>query len=275
MAYSYDAVNRLSSVTDASGITSYTYDAVGNLGSFAYPNGVLTSYHYNSLNRLTSMQSTCAAGTGCTPGSALAGYVYTLAPAGDRLNVSELSGRTVQYGYDDLYRLTSETVGGSPAGNNGAINYTYDATGNRVQRNSTLPAIPATGLLNYDANDHVPTDPYDANGNLLNGGVGSNLFDFENHLVSAGGVTLVYDGDGNRVSETIAGVTTNYLVADLNTTGFSQVVEESQGGAVFRAYSYGLALISERQTIAGAASTSFYGYDGHGSVRSLTNRPGL
>jgi RHS repeat-associated protein/uncharacterized repeat protein (TIGR01451 family) len=275
MTYGYDALNRLRSVTDASGVTSYTYDAVGNLGSFAYPNGVLTNYNYNSLNRLTSMQSTCATGTGCgAPGSALAGYIYTLGPTGNRLNVAELSGRTVQYGYDDLYRLTSETLGGDPAGHNGAISYTYDAVGNRVSRNSTLPAIPATGLLNYDANDRISTDPYDTNGNLLNGGVGSNRFDFENRLVSAGGVTIVYDGDGNRVSETVAGTTTNYLVTDLNTTGYSQVLEELQGGAVSRAYSYGLGLISERQTIAGAASTSFYGYDGHGSVRSLTDGTG-
>lgn len=32
--------------------------------------------------------------------------------------------------------------------------------------------------------------------------------------------------------------------------------------------------ISERQTISGTATTSFYGYDGHGSVRQLTNSTG-
>ena len=275
MTYSYDALNRLHSATDVSGVTSYTYDAAGNLGSFAYPNGVLTNYSYNALNRLTSMQSTCATGVGCgAPGSVLAGYTYTLVPSGNRVSVAELNGRNVQYGYDDLYRLTSEAVSGAPSGTNGAISYTYDAVGNRVLRNSTLPAISATGLLNYDSNDRISTDPYDANGNLLNAGVGSNLFDFENRLVSAGGVSIVYDGEGNRVSETVAGVTTNYLIADLNTTGFSQLMEELQGGSVSRVYSYGLALINERQTIAGTASTSFYGYDGHGSVRSLTNEAG-
>jgi hypothetical protein len=29
-------------------------------------------------------------------------------------------------------------------------------------------------LLNYDANDRTATDPYDANGNLLNAGTGAN-----------------------------------------------------------------------------------------------------
>ena len=48
-------------------------------------------------------------------------------------------------------------------------------------------------------------------------------------------------------------------------------MDELQGGAVSRTYSYGLALISERQTLAAAPVTSFYGFDGHGSVRYLTS----
>ena len=103
---------------------------------------------------------------------------------------------------------------------------------------------------------------------------GSNVYDFENRLVSAGGVTLVYDGDGNRVKETVAGVTTSYLVADQNLTGYAQVLDEIQSGAVTRTSSYGLELIDERQTIAGTLTTSFYGYDGHGSVRFLTDSTG-
>ena len=274
MTYAYDQLNRLASVTDASGVTTYSYDAVGNLGGFAYPNGVSTSYNYNTLNRLTQMQSTCATGAGCgTPGTIIASYAYTIGPAGNRLSVAELSGRTVNYTYDDLYRLTSETISGS-ASQNGAIGYQYDSVGNRLQRNSTVPAIPATGLLNYDANDRTSTDPYDNNGNLLNGGVGSNVYDFENRLVQAGGVKIAYDGDGNRVSETVAGVTTKYLVADQNLTGYAQVMDELQGTTVTRAYSYGLELINERQTVSGTPKTSFYGFDGHGSVRFLTNATG-
>ena len=145
--------------------------------------------------------------------------------------------------------------------------------GNRLQRSSTLPAIPATGLLNYDANDRTATDPYDANGNLLNGGVGSNIYDFENHMVAAGGVTLAYDGDGNRVKETVAGVATSYLVADQNLTGYAQVMDELQGGAVSRTYSTAF-MISQQRTLPVRSTTSFYGFDGHGSVRFLTSSTG-
>ena len=210
-------------------------------------------------------------------------------PAGNRLSVAELSGRTVistpsrvnparaggtAYGYDDLYRLTSETVASDPKGNNGQVTYTLDNVGNRLQLNSTLPAIVPTGLLSYDANDRVSTDTFDANGNTTINSGQTNVYDFENHLVQRGGVTLVYDGDGNRVKETVAGVTTAYLVADQNPTGYAQVLDEIQGGAVTRTYSYGLELINERQTIAGTLTTSFYGYDGHGSVRFLTSSTG-
>ena len=89
-----------------------------------------------------------------------------------------------------------------------------------------------------------------------------------------GGVTVVYDGDGNRVSETVGGITTKYLVADQNLTGYAQVVDELQSGSVTRTYSYGLDLIAERQSIGGTLTTSFYGYDGHGSVRFLTDSTG-
>jgi RHS repeat-associated protein len=220
------------------------------------------------------MQSTCTTGTGCvTPGTAISNYSYTLGAAGNRLSVSELSGRTVNYSYDDLYRLTSETISGASS-QNGTISYQYDPVGNRLQRNSTVPAIPATGLLNYDANDRSSTDPYDNNGNLLNSGVGSNLYDFENHLVQSGGVSIVYDGDGNRVSESIAGTATNFLVADLNPTRYAQVLDELQNGTVRRTYTYGLERINERQSLNGTLTTSFYGYDGHGSVRFLTNTAG-
>jgi RHS repeat-associated protein len=161
-------------------------------------------------------------------------------------------------------------VSGDPGGKNGAVSYNFDSVGNRVQRKSTLPAVVATGLLNYDGNDRTATDPYDANGNLLQSGAGTNVYDFENRLVQAGGVALVYDGDGNRVQETVAGVTTNYLVADQNLTGYAQVMDELQNGTVSRSYTYGLSLINQR-LMANGQGLSFFGFDGHGSVRYLTS----
>jgi RHS repeat-associated protein len=118
------------------------------------------------------------------------------------------------------------------------------------------------------------SDTYDNDGNTINSLGTANAYDFENHMVQDGFVTIVYDGDGNRVSETVAGVTTNFLVDTQNPTGYAQVVDELQSSAVTRTYSYGLERISESQTINSTWTPSFYGYDGHGSVRQLTDSAG-
>jgi RHS repeat-associated protein len=262
--YAYDALNRLAAVTDnrlASGTTSYTYDNAGNLQSYLYPNGVQSLYTYDPLNRLTNLALSKSA--------ALATYAYTLGLAGNRTAVAELGGRQVTYTYDALYRLTGETIAGGTV--NGAIGYTYDAVGNRLTRTSTVaPVPPATST--YDANDRLATDVYDANGNTTGSGANSYGYDFENHLIAqnGNGVAIVYDGDGNRVAKTVGGATTRYLVDDRNLTGYAQVLEELSGGTVQRVYTYGLNRISQSQS----SGTSFYGYDGHGNVRILTDTTG-
>ncbi|HKV40042.1 MAG TPA: RHS repeat-associated core domain-containing protein [Blastocatellia bacterium] len=126
----------------------------------------------------------------------------------------------------------------------------------------------------YDADDRLGSDQYDADGNTTLSTGTANTYDFENRMVTHGNVSIVYDGDGNRVAETVGGVTTQYLVDTQNLTGYAQVVDELQNGAVTRAYSYGLERISETQPIHSTLTTSFYGYDGHGSVRQLTNATG-
>jgi RHS repeat-associated protein len=225
----------------------------------------LTQGNVPSSARLTQMGASKNAG-------ALSNYAYALGPAGNRTTVAELSGRAVAYGYDALYRLTSETITNDPANRNGTTQYTYDAVGNRRQLFQNGGMVNA---YNYDADDRLASDQYDANGNTTNSLGIANAYDFENHLVTHGAVTIVYDGDGNRVSETVGGVTTNYLIDSVNPTGYAQVMDELVSGAVTRTYAYGLERISENQQIASTWTPSFYGYDGHGSVRQLTNAAGV
>jgi RHS repeat-associated protein len=70
------------------------------------------------------------------------------------------------------------------------------------------------------------------------------------------------------------GVTKQYLVDDLNPSGYAQVVEELTGGSVQRTCTYGLQRISEEQIVGSTWTPSFYGYDGMGNVRQLTNAAG-
>ena len=262
VSYAYDALNRLSTVTDnrlTEGVTTYDYDDVGNLASYTYPNGVTHSHMYDEVNRLVNLSVT-------NTGGPLASYSYTLGPPGNRTRVVELGGRTVDYTYDDLYRLTSETIAGGTS--NGTIRYRYDPVGNRLERTSTVGPVPPTGHV-YDANDRLVTETYDANGNTIASGGRNYSYDFENRIQKVDGDTIgiLYDGDGNRVAKTVRGLTTRYLVDDRNLTGYAQILEELITGSVDRTYTYGLDLISSSR----AFGTRFYGYDGHGNVRLLVD----
>ena len=207
--------------------------------------------------------------------AAKASYNYQLDAAGNRKQVTESSGRVVNWSYDGIYRLTNETISIDPHSVNGSVGYGLDPVGNRQSQSSTLPGI-ETGSFTYDPDDRLNTESYDANGNTLTTGGKTFAYDFENRLktMNNGAVTIQYDADGNRVAKTVNGVTTRYLVDDLNPAGYAQVVEEVTNGAVTRQYTYGLQRISQTQQIANAWTPAFYGYDGAGTVRLLTDSTG-
>lgn len=269
VAYDYDELDRLESVTDggpAGGTTLYTRDAKGNTLGVTLPNGVQTAFTYDTLDRTTAVAY--------SRGATLASYTQTLDPTGRRLSVAEHNGRTAAWSYDPLYRLTGETVTGDPVAH-GSASYTYDAVGNRLTRTSTLPAV-YSATSTYDANDRLVGDAYDANGNTRSSNGVTFTYDFEDRLtgVNGGAVRVVYDGDGNRVAKTAGGVTTRYLVDDLSPTRYSQVVEELVDGAVARTYTYGERLISQSLRGGGAWQTRYFGHDAQGSVRFLTDGNG-
>ena len=228
-----------------------------------YPNGLQSQFTYDDLNRITAMNA------------AKASYSYTLGPTGNRTGAVESSGRTLNWTYDGIYRLTNETISLDPHSVNGSVGYGLDPVGNRQSQTSSIPGI-GTGSFTYDPDDRLNTETYDANGNTLTTAGKTFAYDFENRLKSMnnGAVTIQYDADGNRVAKTVAGVTTRYLVDELNPTGLAQVVEEVTGTTASRFYTYGLQRISENQQISNAWTPSFYGYDGGGTVRLLTDSAG-
>ena len=127
--YAYDDLGRLDSVNDT---TQYTYTAVGSRQSVSLPNGVYTHYAYNNLNRLTSLVHFESS----QMSSVISSYDYTLKADGMRKQAAEYiekaSGadeHTVDYSYDNLNRLESETVGADYD-----VSYTYDLAGNRKTR---------------------------------------------------------------------------------------------------------------------------------------------
>jgi RHS repeat-associated protein len=181
----------------------------------------------------------------------------------------------VGWSFDGIYRLTGETVTNDPSGDNGSVSYSLDPVGNRLSQTSSLHNVPTVGFT-YSVDDTLLGETYDGNGNVTATGGKTFSYDSQNELISANGgpVTVMYDGFGNRVSKTANGVTTKYLVDDLNPTGYTQVFDELTGSTVTRTYTYGLQRISENQVVDSVWTPSFYGYDGFGTVRQLTNTAG-
>jgi RHS repeat-associated protein len=281
--YVYDALNRLKAFTDATGTTTYAYTAVGNVASTTYPNGVVASYHYDGLHRLTRLDNT-------GPGGPISSYVYTLGPAGNRVQVVEsgpaTTGRMVFYTYDAVYRLVEELIDEPGTVNDAQLEYAYDGVGNRTTM--TRDGV-ATSYV-YDANDRLISHAtggtttsytYDDAGNLASRTIGAvtdvYTYDAESRLVAAdvqdgsnpGPVTYGYDADGMRTSVTSNGQTTTYLL-DKNREHAQVVLETSPAGTV--SYGYGLDLVS--QTRPGGATT-FHLYDGQLSTRQLTTAAGV
>ena len=186
-----------------------------------------------------------------------------------KLSVSESTGRGENYNYDAIYRLLNENITGGPS--NGSLGYGLDAVGNRTSLTSTLAELQSQ-TASYDADDRISGDTFDANGNTLTSNGVTYGYEFEDRSVSTStGVQIVYDGDGNRVSETVGEITTKFLVDEHNPTRYAQVAEEIVNGAVAAQYTYGVMRISQNR----AATVSYYGYDGGGSVRQLLNTAGV
>ena len=90
----------------------------------------------------------------------------------------------------------------------------------RPSQSSALQSINSDSF-SCNPDDESTGEMYEADGNVTETGGKTFAYDSQNELVSmnGGAVSLVYDGDGNRVEETANGTTTRYLVDDLNPTG--------------------------------------------------------
>jgi RHS repeat-associated protein len=311
--YGYDPLGRLVAVNPdtlpSSGADArYTYDAVGNLHSTSYRNAVATTYTFNPRNWLRCLTSVLGAvvvasfdydGALAAPGQPWLAETR-LSPTGQRRAMMETVGtatRTVAYGYDLLSRLTKEDIQSATAGPAALVAYDgtgtgqgYDRVGNRRSRQvtGTLPGVSAYAGDTFNLRDLLNPNPqtgytYDLNGNTTQEPGGTlYAYDAENRLVKVTKpdgttITLAYDADGNRVKKVVDAPgtandsTTLYLVDDRNPTGYAQVVEERDGaGATTVTYTYGLDLVCQRRGV----MVSYYGYDGLGSVRYLTDETG-
>jgi RHS repeat-associated protein len=276
--FSYDALNRLSGVTDNSGgVTTYSYDAAGNRTGLSMPDGTTTTYAYDPLNRLTSEAS------GKADGTRLASFIYALDAVGNRISETDANGSMITYTYDPLNRVTAEQHVDGSGTPTGSAAYSYDAVGNLLARSGSLGIGTVTYAYNAD-NQLVSANSisyaYDGAGNRVSATDGTQVthyaYDARGRLAGyqppAGGATAyTYDVDGMLQSVSGPAGNINYLVDPNSTTGYAQVVQQSDAlGTILDTYTYGRDLLEETA----GRPTSYVHEDGLGSVRLLTDPAG-
>ncbi|MFI5458474.1 MAG: SdrD B-like domain-containing protein [Isosphaerales bacterium] len=281
-SYSYSAQGNLTSATDAQGhVTSFLYGNPNNpdlLTEVDYPDGTWLKFSYNIV--------------------------------GQRTQSVDQTGFTTNYAYDSLGRLSELTDGSG----NLIVQYTYDAAGNLIQKdmgNGTRTAYTYNGdgnvlsITNY-ALDHVTVNSFDdytynALGNVLTDtnqdGEWVYNYDADSQLVQAvftpnstnpDGLTAqdlqyVYDAAGNRISETVNGVTTTYVANNVNeytssttngvTTSYQydfagNLIAQSVGASTT---TYTFNVLNELTAVNGPGLTASYGYDPLGNLITRTS----
>ena len=298
--YGYDNAGDLTSVTQVNAgqpnlVTTYTYNATtGLLATETRPNDTETIYTYdtsgNLIDILAQRTSTSAL---------IEEYHYTVDASGRRTMMVDTttSGSTAQaYVYDNFGQLVQVTYSNDATidSSDEVVGYTYDADGNRLTE-TTYPhgmAGGASQVLQYtygyedrlisttDQNGTVVDQySYDWRGNVVQKvtptGTTLYAYDAQNNLVSvndgANHVEYAYDGAGRRISETVKGVTTRYVV-DPSSADYQTIEELNGSGDMTATYIYGLERIDG--ILPGSSSETYYLDNALGSVGALTNSSG-
>jgi RHS repeat-associated protein len=272
-SYTYDGLDRVTKITynDASTVV-YAFDGNGNLTSQADSNGT-DAFTFDSQNRLTKET---------LPGAKTNTYTYDL--AGNLATVAD-SGGTVTYNYDATNELSSLT---DPNGkqttfaydndhNQTQINYpngvsqytTYDAS-DRIT--SIIGKKPASNTvltsLNYGYTDPATGTDTELRRNVTDNVAGATTtygYDAANRLASAvspsANYQYTYDADGNRLSATTNGVTTNatYNAADeLTQSGATTFTSDADGNLLKTSSTLALTYNPKSQTATVGGTTFNY-----------------
>ncbi len=223
---SYDPFDRLLSVTDGFGETiGYSFDANGNRIRLTDPDGVVTRYAYDALNRTAAV----------THDSRVTRYAYD---RDSRLSSVTFPNNTASSYEYDLAGRTAEIHHTQNGGTVSRFEYDYDDNGNRSEQIETNGGAPETTTYDYDLLDRLTeaaypeltaTYGYDLVSNRTTEREIANVdgsvikdrsYDYNTRdqletvtdlLDAANSVSYTFDAAGNQRSRSQGGVTTDFV----------------------------------------------------------------
>jgi RHS repeat-associated protein len=286
-SYGYDNASRLTSITRGSNVFGFGYDTVNRRTSLSHPNGINTTYSYDTLSRLTGIQAVKDL-------QAISTFTYGYDDVGNRTS-KNVGDHLENYGYDGLDRLTS--VSRTGVGEN-TWRFGYDAVGNRtstqvgsgevvsptfnnrnqLQQQAVGGALVVEGTLDEESAVSVNGAParmvtpthFEA---TIQSSPGTNAFtvaatdlsgnvrtdDYE-VAVSGTASSYGYDAAGNLISKTLPGETWTYSWNALN-----QLTSASRNGALQASFQYDP--LGRRVVKSTPAKVTTYTYDGADILR--------
>lgn len=296
ISFDYDLAGKRTTMTDATGITSYQYDkSDSSLTQVTYPDGRTIQYNYDDNGRRDQMQDPFGANIYYSydalnrlngVGTALNDYEaqYSYEENGLLSWIQQKNGVKSVYAYDglQLHTLTHQKADNTIIE---SYDYKYDANKNIRQRVEEG----RTDTFTYDALNRVETSSqfnetytYDSKGNrasysrnvLFENNNTDLVYDDRDRLTqvttaSGKSVSYKYNGDNLLYERTEDGKTTRYYYDEDQVIAEANVVN---GTAVLKArYIRGIGLVS----VEGADSKkAYYLQNGHGDVVQLRDDSG-
>ncbi|NEM90890.1 RHS repeat-associated core domain-containing protein [Galbitalea soli] len=211
VSFTYDNGGRRTSMTDASGTSSYTYDSFGELISFTNGNGSTVGYGYDADGNQTSITYP---GTGNTvirtfnnlnqlsavkdPAARITSFGYDA--DGRQVTTTYPNGDSVATAYNDASQETSTALAnGSTALD--AFAYGRDNVGNETSVTPSNGALGGSMSFTYDSNNQLAAS-------VVSGATITNTFDSAGNPTKVGAVTQVFD-TADRLCWTSTGTPAN------------------------------------------------------------------
>ncbi|MHB8501740.1 MAG: RHS repeat-associated core domain-containing protein, partial [Candidatus Acidiferrales bacterium] len=276
-AYAYNPSGQLTAFNYGNGVAAtYTYSATrSQLSSIKYVNGTQTLFNLNYFYGLDT--TNCPGGT---PGND--GQIQCITDGVD-------SGRTANYTYDALGRVSTALTNGSAGFAQWGLAWSYDQYGNRLCQTLTAGGG-YQGCLSFANPGGAQTNRpdgwcFDASGNLLAKSgtcpptAPNFVYDGENRMVAdpTAGATYMYDGNGTRVQKCLPNCTTPSSSTVFVFSGSQDIAEYDNGAAPSSSsrefiYSDSIPGAGLLATITGGSTpTTTYFHDDHLSWRVSTD----